>query len=75
MTIVRYTADEAKKLKGDTDIDRFNSLTDKQIEEAARNDPDSAVPTPEQLKQFTRKKVHGKKDNQQRTSKKPGGRH
>jgi len=34
-------------------------LTDEQIIEAAKNDPDSALPTEEELKQFKRGKHKG----------------
>lgn len=60
MTIKRVSAEEAKRIKGTTDWERIDKLTDAEIEEAARNDPDSALPTDEELKQF--KRVKEKKD-------------
>lgn len=65
MTTTRVTKEEIKNQKGDTDVERFKSLTDEEIEEAARNDPDSALPTSEQLKEFKRGQ-HGKKNDAQR---------
>lgn len=61
MAIVKCTRDEAKKLKGDTDYARIYALTDEQIEEAARNDSSSALPTFEQLKRFKRGSLNDKK--------------
>jgi hypothetical protein len=43
---------ELKKLKTKTDYDKVDQLTDEEIEKAARKDPDSALPTEEQLKEF-----------------------
>lgn len=70
MAIVRYTAEEAKKLKGDTDVERFRKLGDREVEDAAQSDPDSALPTPEQLKEFKRRKTNAPKDDHQRRGKK-----
>ena len=56
MTATKITKEQIKDQKGDTDIDRVTSLTDEEIEEAARNDPDSALPNSEQLKEFKRRK-------------------
>ena len=42
MAIVKMTLEEALKLKGTTDWDAVNALSDEQIIEAAKNDPDSA---------------------------------
>lgn len=61
MPIVRYTGDEARKLKGDSDYASVGALTDEQIEEATHNDSDIALPTPEQLKDFKQRKGHCKK--------------
>ena len=54
MGIVRHSAKEAKKLRGDSDDERLANMTDEEIEEAAKSDPDSALPTEEQLKKFKR---------------------
>jgi hypothetical protein len=63
MSLVKFTSEEAKKLAGQSDIERFNALTDEEIEEAAKSDPDSALPTPEQLKEFKRRPAHADKKN------------
>lgn len=60
MTIKRISVEEAKRIKGSTDWERIDKLTDAEIEEAARSDPDSALPTDEELKRFRR--VKEKKD-------------
>lgn len=52
MAIKKITADEIKKLKGNTHWEAIDEMTDEEIEEAAKNDPDSALPTDEELKQF-----------------------
>jgi hypothetical protein len=54
MTIKRISAKKAKALKGTTDWRHVDALDDKAIEEAARADPDSAVPAPEDMKEFQR---------------------
>jgi hypothetical protein len=41
--ITRVTADEARRLKGETDWARFNAMTDDDIARAVADDPD-AVP-------------------------------
>jgi hypothetical protein len=51
-----YTREELKKLKSKTDYERLKNMTDEEIEQAAKDDPDSALPTDEELKMF--KKVH-----------------
>ena len=52
MAIKKITAEEASKLKGKTNWKEVDVLTDEEIEEAAKSDPDSALPTDEELKQF-----------------------
>lgn len=56
MSEKRYTLEELKKLKSKTDYDRLKNMTDEEIEKAAKEDPDSALPTDEELKKF--KRVH-----------------
>jgi hypothetical protein len=51
-----YTLEELKKLKSKTDYERLKNMTDEDIEKAAKGDPDSALPTGEELKKF--KRVH-----------------
>ncbi|PCM43749.1 hypothetical protein [Marinobacter sp. ANT_B65] len=50
--IVRYTKEELKKLKGKTDHSRVQNTTDEEIEEQVKNDPDSYIPTEEELEKF-----------------------
>jgi hypothetical protein len=52
MAIVTYTAEEAKHLKGDTDWERVNSMTDEEIHQAALDDPDAQPLTPYELTRF-----------------------
>ena len=54
MAIVRYTAEEAKLLKGNSDFERARALNEEELEAAAKSDPDSAWPTEDELKQFKR---------------------
>jgi len=49
-----YTEDELKKIKSETDYERLKNMTDEEIEQAAKDDPDSALPTDEELKKFKR---------------------
>lgn len=50
--IVRYTKEELKKLKGKTDHEYVGNTTDKEIENQVENDPDSYIPTDEELEKF-----------------------
>lgn len=52
MTIKTISGKDAKKRKGTTDWAEVDKLTDKEIEEAANSDPDSVVPTDDELKDF-----------------------
>ncbi len=49
-----YTEDELKNMKSQTDYERLKNMTDEEIEQAAKDDPDSALPTDEELKKFKR---------------------
>ena len=48
--IVRYTIEELEKLGDRTDWDRVNSITDEELEEMVKNDPDDVYLTDEELK-------------------------
>ena len=52
MTIKKISAEKAKKVKGKTNWEDVDNLTDEEIEEAAKSDPDTALPTEEELKKF-----------------------
>jgi len=52
MPTKRVKLSELKNLKTKTDYDKVDQLTDEEIEKAAREDPDSALPTEEQLAKF-----------------------
>jgi len=56
MTTKKYTLEEIEKLKnqGKSDLKRLEEMTEKELEEAAKSDPDSAWPTDEELKKFKR---------------------
>jgi hypothetical protein len=54
MAMKRVELSDLKKTKGKTDFEALEKLTDEEIEKAAREDPDSALPTEEELKQFRR---------------------
>ena len=38
--IVRFSSEEISKMKGDTDWERVDSITDEELEEMVKNDPD-----------------------------------
>ena len=61
MTVTRIKKEDLKHQKGTTDWERVEQLTDEEIREAARNDPDTALPTEEELREFKRKQ-DGKND-------------
>ena len=50
--IVRRTKEEIKKMKGKTDHVYVGNTSDKEIERQVENDPDSYIPTEEELKKF-----------------------
>ncbi len=52
MAIVRYTLEEALKLRGKSDDQRLKNMTEEDIERAAADDPDNPLLTDEELKQF-----------------------
>ncbi|MGH1487707.1 MAG: hypothetical protein ACRBCI_15965 [Cellvibrionaceae bacterium] len=61
--IIRRTKDEIKKMKGKTDHVYVQNTSDKEIKRQVENDPDSYIPTEEELKKF--KQVNeDKKDGQ-----------
>jgi len=56
MAKVKISLDQIKKLKSKSNKEKFDALTDSEILEAALSDPDSAVPTEEELEEFKRPK-------------------
>ncbi len=60
--IVRRTKDDIKKMKGKTDHVYVQNTSDKEIENQVKNDPDSYIPTDEELKEF--KRINKDKDNE-----------
>lgn len=54
--IVRHTKEELKKIKGKTDHVYVSNTSDEQIRKQVESDPDSYIPTDEELKQFKRVK-------------------
>ncbi len=60
--IIRRTKEEIKKIKGRTDHVYVQNTSDKEIERQVENDPDSYIPTDEELKKF--KRVHEDEENE-----------
>jgi hypothetical protein len=56
-----YTLEELKNLKSQTDYERLKNMSDDEIEKAAKEDPDSALPNDEELKAFKRVNPNEKK--------------
>jgi len=54
--------DENKKMKGKTDHVYVQNTSDKEIEKQVENDPDSYIPTDEELKKF--KRIHADEENE-----------
>jgi len=56
MTTKKYALEEIEELnnQGKSDLKRLEEMTEKELEEAAKSDPDSAWPTDEKLKKFKR---------------------
>lgn len=64
MATKKLTADEVRRLKGKTSWKEVDALTDKEIRRAASTDPDSVLPTEEELKELkpARKRQRKKQD-------------
>ncbi len=60
MTIKKYSEEEIKHLKDQTDYDRLKKMTDEEIEENSRTDEDSLTPSDDDLKKFKKVKKDGK---------------
>lgn len=56
MSIKKYTEDELKKIKDKTDYERLKNMSEEEIEENAKSDPDALTPTDEQLEKFKKVK-------------------
>lgn len=56
MTTIQYTLEELEKLndQGTSDLKRLEAMTEEELEQAAKSDPDSAWPDDEELKEFKR---------------------
>ena len=52
MATRRVKLADLKKAKGRTDFDKLDNLTDEEIEKAAREDPDSALPTEKEVQEL-----------------------
>lgn len=51
---VRIKVKKGQSLKGKTDFERLKKMTEEEIEENAKNDPDAPLQTDEQLRKFKR---------------------
>ena len=52
----KYSKDEIKKLKDETDYKRLDSMTEEEIEENAESDPESKTPSDDELYKFKKVK-------------------
>lgn len=62
--IKRYTLEELRKMKSQTDIEKFKATTEKEILEQSLADPDTPVLTEKELKEMkpAKERKDGKKD-------------
>ena len=62
--IKRYTLEELRKMKSETDIEKFDSTTEKDILEQSLADPDTPILTKKELKEMkpAKERKNGKKD-------------
>jgi len=62
--IKRYTLDELKKMKSESDISKINATTEKDIIEQSLADPDTPILTDKELKEMrlATERKNGKKD-------------
>lgn len=56
MTIKKFTKEELEKMKDLTDYERLQTMTEEEIEEAAKSDPDVPHLSEEELKKFKKVK-------------------
>ena len=61
-----YTLEELKKMKSETDIERFNKTSEKEIMEQSISDPDTPYLTDDELKELTTPEERKKKDENSR---------
>ncbi len=54
MAIEKHTKNELIKLKDRSDVERLKNMSEEEINEAAKADPDNLPLTDEQLKEFQR---------------------
>ncbi len=59
MSIKKYTEEELKNIKDETDYERVENMSDEEIEKNSQSDEDSLTPTDEQLKKFKKVKKNG----------------
>ena len=59
-----YTLEEIREMKGKTDIEEFNKITDKDIKEQILADPDTPNLTESELKEFDFPKKRGKENDE-----------
>jgi hypothetical protein len=59
MSIKKYTEEELKNIKDETDYERVKNMSDEEIEKNSQSDEDSLTPTDEQLKKFKKVKKNG----------------
>ena len=57
MTKVKVSFEQLKSSKGKTNKEKFDAINEYEILEAALSDPDSAIPTEEELKEFKKPKA------------------
>lgn len=56
MAIKKYTKEELKKLKDQTEYERLDEMSEEEIEEGSKSDPDSLTPTKDDLSKFKKVK-------------------
>jgi hypothetical protein len=61
MTIKKYTEEELKILKDETDYQRLRDMSEEEIEDGSKKDPDSISPSDDQLKKFKKAGKNGEK--------------
>jgi len=61
-----YTLEELKKMKSETDIERFNKTSEKEIMEQSISDPDTPYLTDDELKELTTPEERKRKDENSR---------
>lgn len=62
MAIKKYTKEELEKMQDKTDCERLKNMTEKEVRENAKSDPDAPLQSESDLEKFKPAKKRGNKN-------------